>query len=224
MGYAHGRIVAGEFMAASGALGDMPEAPRISRGFLRRRRRTVNSSRDLSRLRAVDSTSGVREPRPPPLELSLCQNGPMPSELTWIEPPTVCREDDWGPNFAVDSRFTHEWWHENANFGPPTHQWRSYQRDDEEVARVLLSLRYMSHSPGQSSPALLIWNIEVREGLRRSGNRFGTTVVDQIADEFSEREIYVGSIPESMEFWTRFGWPMCHCDDCRGRHMMVRRP
>lgn len=148
----------------------------------------------------------------------------MPSELTWNEPPLVHRENDWGPDFANDDRFTHEWWLEDGHFGPPSHQWRSYRCEDEEVARVLLSLRYVSHSPVPSPLALLIWNIEVREDLRQNGARLGTTIVDLIAEEFSDREIYVGSVPEAMDFWTTFGWPMCDCDECRGRNMMVRHP
>ncbi|MDR6868585.1 hypothetical protein J2Y69_003204 [Microbacterium resistens] len=148
----------------------------------------------------------------------------MKSEVAWLEPPMVRGRFGWGPEFVDDDRFTHEWWLENGDFGPPAHQWRSYVRGGEEVARALLSLQYVSHSPATSRQAMLIWNFEIREDLRCTGEHLGTTIIEQLAEEYHDREIYIGSAPDAMGFWTKFGWPLCDCDDCRSRHMIVRCP
>lgn len=87
---------------------------------------------------------------------------------------------------------------------------------------MLLRLLYPSHSQGLSDRALMIWNFEIRADLRGGG--IGTTIIDQLLDEHSNREIYVGPTSDSVAFWERFGWPMCDCDDCDGRDFLVRRP
>ncbi len=127
------------------------------------------------------------------------------------------------PNFVDDDRYTAAWWGESATVGPPTHQWRSYIQQGEEVARILLSLRFTSHSPGTSTSALMIWNFEVREDMRYNGTHIGTTIVNQLADEYRDREIYIGPTSASKAFWARFRWPMCDCDQCRGRDFIVRQ-
>lgn len=147
----------------------------------------------------------------------------MRSEITWVEPPMAPLGDRRGPVFADDDRFNPTWWRQKR-FGPPDHQWRSYARGGEEVARMLLALRFASHVPHTSIPAVLIWSFEVREDLRCSGDRVGTRIIEQVADEFDDLELYIGPTPESMSFWTRLGWPMCECDCCRGRDLIARRP
>jgi hypothetical protein len=127
------------------------------------------------------------------------------------------------PDFGSDDGFTASWWGEDADFGPPDHQWRSYVRNGEEVARMLLSMRFLSHSDPSAS-ALMVWNFEVREGLQCSGEHIGTTIVEQLVSEYGDREIYIGPTPESVGFWERFRWPMCDCDECDGRNFIVRRP
>lgn len=88
---------------------------------------------------------------------------------------------------------------------------------------MLLSLRYVSHTPRATAPAVMIWDFEVREGLRISEDRIGTRIITQLADEFSDRELYIGPAHDAVGFWERFGWPMCDCAACEGRDMIVRR-
>ncbi len=148
----------------------------------------------------------------------------MDSEISWAEPPMAHHRDGRGPDFPDDDRFNPVWWRRTANFGPPEHQWRSYIRGGEEVARMLLSFRYATHSRESTTPAVLIWDFEVREGLRISEDRIGTRIITQLAEEFSDRELYIGPTSDAVGFWKRFGWPMCDCDRCEGRDMIVRRP
>ncbi len=89
---------------------------------------------------------------------------------------------------------------------------------------MLLARRFCSHLPEVTTPAVMIWNFEVRVDLRCSGDHIGTRIVEQFFDEFADEEIYIGPTSESMSFWTRFGWPMCECDSCGGRDFIVRRP
>jgi hypothetical protein len=128
------------------------------------------------------------------------------------------------PDFVNDDRFTAAWWGGSATGGPPTHQWRSYIQHGEEVARILLSLRFPSHSLSPAPSALMVWSFEVREDLRCNGTHIGTTIVNQLVDEYRDREIYIGPTPESRTFWARFRWPMCNCDDCRGHDFIVHKP
>lgn len=128
------------------------------------------------------------------------------------------------PDFADDERFTTAWWAEDNEFSMPEHQRRKYMRNGQEVARILLSLRFPSHSPGPSASAVMIWNFEVREDLRCSETHVGTTIVNQLVGEYLDREIHIGPTPESEPFWARFGWPMCDCDRCESRDFIVRRP
>ncbi len=116
------------------------------------------------------------------------------------------------------------WWRQNANFGPPEHQWRSYVWRGEEVARMLLALRFSSHLPHTSTPAVMVWDFEVREDLRCSGDHIGTRIVEQLVDELQDQEIYIGPTSESMSFWTRFDWQMCGCNRCWGQDFIVRLP
>lgn len=146
----------------------------------------------------------------------------MADDIAWVEPEMVRLQGRLTPGFADDARFTASWWSENANLRPPSYLWRSYSAGGEEVARVLLSLGFPSHSGDASVPALLVWSFEVRDDLR--GDGFGTTIVDQLAREFPDRELYIGATAESASFWERFGWPMCDCDECDGRDFIVRRP
>lgn len=90
--------------------------------------------------------------------------------------------DGQGPAFIDDDRFNPVWWRQDANFGPPDYQWRSYLRLGEEVARMLLVLRYVSHMPRAMEPAVMIWDFEVRDGLRISEDRIGTQIVTQFAE------------------------------------------
>ncbi|MFJ2505083.1 hypothetical protein [Microbacterium sp. NPDC087592] len=148
----------------------------------------------------------------------------MHNEITWTEPLMESLSGGRGPAFADDDGFNPTWWRRNANFGPPEHQWRSYVWRGEEVARLLLACRFSSHLPTNLTPALMIWSFEVRGDLRCSGDHIGTRIIEQFEHEFDDEEIYVGPTSESMSFWTRFGWPMCECDSCRGRDFIVRRP
>jgi hypothetical protein len=146
----------------------------------------------------------------------------MFSTLSWAEPAFKSGPERGGPKYALDPRFNTTWWNRNVQFGPPEHQWRSYFSDGEEVARVLLSLRYESHLRSAST-AILIWSFEVREDLRVSGKHLGTRIAEDISAEFSTREMYVGPTVESASFWERFSWPYCECVNCEGRDMIVRR-
>jgi hypothetical protein len=128
------------------------------------------------------------------------------------------------PDFVDDNRYTSAWWGESTTVGPPAYQWRSYTRHREEVARILLSFRFSSHSLDLSTPAVMVWSFEVREDLRCSGAHVGTTIVNQLVGEYCDRKIYIGPTRESETFWARFGWPMCDCDRCRGSDFIVRRP
>lgn len=146
----------------------------------------------------------------------------MDINLTWTQPHLVGAGSERRPSFANDDRFTAEWWSENADFAPPRYQWRSYVCENAEVARVLLSLEFQSHELPHTA-AVLIWFLEVRADLQRSRHHYGTAVVTDLAAEFSNIELYVGPNLDAIEFWSRFGWPMCSCEDCRGNHMMIRR-
>ncbi|WP_223286322.1 UvrD-helicase domain-containing protein [Kocuria atrinae] len=146
------------------------------------------------------------------------------SEITWVEPPMTRLCDGRGPVFADDDRFNPTWWRRNADFGPPEHQWRSYAWRGEEVARMLVSLRFSSHISHTSVPAVMVWDFEVREDLRCSGDHIGTRIIEQFSDDFNDKEIYIGPTPKSTSFWTRFGWPMCDCASCCGRDFIVRPP
>ena len=127
-------------------------------------------------------------------------------------------------DFDADHRFTSTWWPQTTPLGPPDYQWRSYTADGEEVARMLLSLRFPSHSPRKLASAVLIWNFAVRSGLCRSSAHLGTTIVLRLVREFRNGEMYIGPTPESLTFWTRFGWPRCECERCGARDFIVRRP
>lgn len=148
----------------------------------------------------------------------------MSELVTWEPPEIVTRHGRRRPAFADDPRFTAQWWGQNGDFTPPDYEWRSYRRDDEEIARALLSLRFPSHTGDRSVPALLIWNFEVRQDMQRTGEHVGTALVDALAAEYRDWEIYIGPTPHSKPFWDRFGWPMCDCEDCDGRDFIVRRP
>ena len=129
-----------------------------------------------------------------------------------------------GPVFADDDRFNPIWWRQNVHLGPPEHRWRSYVWRGEEVARMLLAMQFSRHWPRTTPPAVLVWSFEVREDMRCSGDHIGTRIVEELADELNDREIYIGPAPESTSFWTRLGWSMCNCDACRGQDIMVRHP
>lgn len=148
----------------------------------------------------------------------------MTGPITWEQPAMVMHHGRRRPNYDDDDRFNAEWWGEHGNFTPPDYQWRSYRRDGQEIARALLVLRFTSHTPDHAGPALLIWNFEVRRDLQRTGEHIGTELVQALAAEYPDREIYSGPTPQSMPFWKRFGWPMCDCEDCFGRNLVVRRP
>ncbi len=143
--------------------------------------------------------------------------------ITWEEPEMVVMHGRRRPDYADDRRFTRTWW-ANGGLGPPDHQWRSYIQRGEEVARLLLHLRYPAHSSRTNSPAVMVWSFEVREDLRCNGTHLGTAIIQQLASEYRDREIYVGPTQQSASFWARFGWPMCNCTECDGRDLIVRRP
>lgn len=148
----------------------------------------------------------------------------MQPYISWTEPSSRVGRFERGPDFAPDERFTASWWERNVNFGPPDHQWRSYGRGGEEVARVLLSLRFTSHSLRPPPPAVLVWSFEVRDDLRLNGERIGTRIVDQLSHEFDGFEIYAGPTETSAAFWERFGWSYCACARCGGDDLIVRIP
>lgn len=89
---------------------------------------------------------------------------------------------------------------------------------------MLFVLGYASHSRSAPSAAVMIWNFEVREDLRCSGDHIGTRIVQQFVDEYGDQEIYIGPTPASHSFWERFGWPLCDCDQCWGPDYFVRPP
>lgn len=148
----------------------------------------------------------------------------MSGLITWEQAEIVTHHGRRRPAFAEDPGFTAQWWGQNADFTPPDYEWRSYRRDDEEIARALLSLKFPSHTGDPSVPALLIWNFEVRQDLQRTEEHVGTALVDALAAEYRDWEIYIGPTPRSKPFWDRFRWPMCDCEDCDGRGLIVRRP
>lgn len=148
----------------------------------------------------------------------------MHNEITWVEPPMTPLRDGRGPVFADDDRFKPTGWRRNADFGPPEYQWRSYAWRGEEVARMLISLRFFSHTSQTSVPAVMVWDFEVREDLRCSGDHIGTRIMEQFSDDFGDKEMYIGPTPKSTSFWMRFGWPMCDCTNCCGRDFIVRPP
>ncbi|MGI5185442.1 hypothetical protein ACQEVZ_55275 [Dactylosporangium sp. CA-152071] len=148
----------------------------------------------------------------------------MSDMITWVEPQMTILRGRLRPNFADDDRFNAAWWGQNAGIGPPAHQWRSYIRRGEEAARLLLSFSFRTHSLDSAERALMIWSFEVRQDLRCSGSYVGTNIINQLVDEYRDREIYIGSSPSSATFWARFGWPMCDCDECEGRGFIVHRP
>lgn len=127
------------------------------------------------------------------------------------------------PDFNDDDGFTASWWGENADLGPPDHQWRSYTWNGEEVARLLLSLRYSSHW-NPTVPALMVWSFEVRRDLQRREAHVGTRIIEALVAEYRGREIYVGPTPDSIGFWQQFDWSMCDCEECGGRDFIIRRP
>lgn len=147
----------------------------------------------------------------------------MENAITWAAPSMTRTRGRRRPDFGSDDGFTASWWGEHADFGPPDHQWRSYSQNGEQVARLLLSLRFSSHT-SPPAPAVMVWNFEVRQDLQRNGEHIGTTIVDELVAEYRDQEIYIGPTPDSIGFWKRFRWPMCDCDYCGGRDFIVRRP
>lgn len=147
----------------------------------------------------------------------------MQNAITWAEPGMAIIRGRRRPDFGLHNGFTASWWGENAGFGPPDHQWRTYSQNGEEIARLLLSLRFTSHSL-PADPAVMIWNFEVRGDLQRNGEHIGTRIVDELVAEYGNREIYIGPTSDSIGFWEQFRWPMCDCDECNGRDFILRRP
>ncbi|PZE64029.1 hypothetical protein DEI83_12645 [Curtobacterium sp. MCBD17_021] len=125
------------------------------------------------------------------------------------------------PDFAEDPRFTFGWRDMTDDLTPREHEWRSYRRDGEETARLLLVRNYPSHTGDRTVPAVLIADVEVREDLQRTGDHIGTALVDALVADYRDWEIYLGPTERSKGFWNRFGWPKCDCDDC---DLIVRRP
>lgn len=149
----------------------------------------------------------------------------MSELVTWEQPEIVTRHGRRRPDFADDPRFTVFRWREMTDdLSPNENEWRSYRRDDEEIARLRLVRNYPSHSGDRAVPALLISNVEVRADLRGSEDHIGTALVDALAADYRDWEIYLGPAMGSEGFWNRFGWPMCDCQDCDGHDLIVRRP
>jgi hypothetical protein len=144
--------------------------------------------------------------------------------IVWVETKSIGVHGGSHPAFVNDDRFDNNQWKGAANFGPPMYQGRSYLREGEEIARMLLCIQYPSHFQNSSMPARMLWNFEVREDLRGSQGRIGTTIVEQLIAERPNQEMYIGPTARSITFWRRFGWPMCSCPDCDGRDFVVRRP
>lgn len=144
----------------------------------------------------------------------------MQQAITWAAPPMTWTRGRRRPDFGFHDGFRASWWGEHSSFGPPDHEWRTYSRNGEEVARLLLSLRFTSHSV-PAVPAVMVWNFEVHRDLQRSGEHIGTRIIDELVAEYSDREIYIGPTAESIGFWERFRWPMCDCEECAGRDFIV---
>lgn len=147
----------------------------------------------------------------------------MENAITWAVPDMKTTRGRRRPDFGSDDGFTASWWGEHADFGPPDHQWRSYSQNGEQVARLLLSLRFPSHS-NLPVPAVMVWNFEVRQDLQRNGAHIGSTIVAELAAEYQDLEIYIGPTSDSIDFWKQFRWPMCDCDECNDHDFIVRRP
>lgn len=144
--------------------------------------------------------------------------------IAWEHPKIVERGGRRRPDFAEDPRFTFPWHWWTDDLTSSESEWRSYSRDDEEVARLLLVRNFRSYTAGRPVPAVLISDLEVPTGLRRTGQYIGTSLVKELVEEFRGWEIYVGPTASSMWFWDGFGWPMCDCEVCDGRDLIVRRP
>ncbi|MBT1669649.1 hypothetical protein KK092_09670 [Curtobacterium flaccumfaciens pv. flaccumfaciens] len=148
----------------------------------------------------------------------------MSELVTWEHPEIVERGDRQRPDFAEDPRFTFPWRWWTDDLTSSENEWRSYSRDDEEIARLLLVRNFRSHTTGRSAPAVLISNLEVPQGLRETGRYIGTSLVNELVEEFRGWEIYIGPTSSSTWFWKRFRWPMCDCEACDGQDLIVRRP
>ncbi|APH45460.1 hypothetical protein BMW26_11235 [Microbacterium sp. 1.5R] len=123
----------------------------------------------------------------------------------------------------MDEFYTEQMWTSNTSFGDVPHQWRAYSAGGEEVARVLLSLRYDSHLRG-ALPAVMIWNFEVREDLRRRGLYLGSMIVSDLLSDHADREVYAGPASGSEGFWKRTRLQRCECARCAGTDHFVYRP
>lgn len=148
----------------------------------------------------------------------------MSERARWESPEIVERGGRWRPDFAEDPRFNaYQWRDMTDDLTPAQNEWRSYRRDDDEVARLLLVLNFSSHTGDRAASAILISNVEVREDLQHI-NYIGTDLIDALAAEYRDSEIYLGPTRTSKPFWKRFGWPMCDCEACGCRDLIVRRP
>jgi signal transduction histidine kinase len=68
----------------------------------------------------------------------------------------------------------------------------------------------------------MIWTFEVRQDLQRNGSHIGRSIVEKLVAEHRDREIYVGSAPGAIGFWSQLDWSMCGCGDCDNRGFLVR--
>lgn len=147
------------------------------------------------------------------------------SKLRWALVETTLVNGRWQPNYDDDIGFTPSMWLERSR-GRTDHQWRSYLLDgDDEVARMLLTPTYSSHTHRRATRAVLLDAIEVRADLQRSGTHIGRMVIEELVDDHRNWEIYAGPTASSALFWDeKLGWPRCDCNDCYGRDFVVWRP
>lgn len=114
------------------------------------------------------------------------------SKLRWVPGEKALVNGRWQPNYDDRIGFTPAMWLERSR-GRTDHQWRSYSLDgDEEVARMLLTPTYSSHTHRRAPRALLLDTIEVRADLQRSGAHVGRMVVEELGDDHRNWEIYAG--------------------------------
>lgn len=147
------------------------------------------------------------------------------TKLKWVRAATTLVNGRWQPSYYDDTGFTPSRWREYSS-GRTDHQWRSYSLDgDDDVARMMFSPTYSSHTHRRVTRAVLLDTIEVRADLQRSGAHIGRMVIEELVDDHRNREIYAGPTESSAPFWDeKLGWPRCDCNDCHGREFVVWRP
>ncbi|EGD41661.1 hypothetical protein NBCG_04032 [Nocardioidaceae bacterium Broad-1] len=130
------------------------------------------------------------------------------------------------PDFEHDPRFDSSWWHAGSAKSPVSYC--RFLDDGDEVARAKVLPRsgeyrgYTSWSCPQGG-VTEIDLIEVRNDLRKTGQRYGTRAVDLIGQHFG-RPIVAMSLDETSDpFWGSLAWtPHTHPDDNDPQHSRYR--